>query len=65
MGTTEESYLYCAAYGDGRFIVRGFGPGPFQVNGFRGDREPCGAQGCGGGTTRDAGDRSFREGRPC
>lgn len=33
MGTDQQSYLYCAAYGNGRFIVRGFGPEPFQVNG--------------------------------
>jgi hypothetical protein len=33
MGTAQQSYLYCAAYGDGTFIVRGFGPDPFQVNG--------------------------------
>jgi hypothetical protein len=33
MGTDKQSYLYCAAYGSGRFIVRGFGPDPFQVNG--------------------------------
>lgn len=33
MGTDQQSYLYCAAYGDGRFIVRGFGPQPFQMNG--------------------------------
>ncbi|MGI9078297.1 MAG: hypothetical protein ACR2G6_13360 [Gemmatimonadaceae bacterium] len=33
LGTDTQSYLYCAAYGDGRFIVRGFGPAPFQVNG--------------------------------
>jgi len=26
MGTDNQSYLYCAAYGDGNFIVRGFGP---------------------------------------
>jgi hypothetical protein len=37
LGTAEQSYLYCAAYGDGRFIVRGFGPEPFQVNGRRGE----------------------------
>ncbi len=37
MGTPDESYLYCAAYGDGRFIVRGFGPAPFQMNGRRGE----------------------------
>jgi hypothetical protein len=33
MGTPQESYLYCAAYGDGTFIVRGFGPEPFQMGG--------------------------------
>ena len=33
MGTAQQSYLYCAAYGDGHFIVRGFGPQPFQMNG--------------------------------
>jgi hypothetical protein len=25
--------LYCAAYGNGKFIVRGFGPDAFQMNG--------------------------------
>jgi hypothetical protein len=35
LGTERQSYLYCAAYGTGRFIVRGFGPEPFQVNGQR------------------------------
>ena len=33
MGTASQSYLYCAAYGSGNFIVRGFGPAPFQLNG--------------------------------
>ena len=33
LGTADETYLYCAAYGDGRFIVRGFGPAPFRMNG--------------------------------
>jgi hypothetical protein len=33
MGTDTQSYLYCSAYGDGRFIVRGFGPESFQMNG--------------------------------
>ena len=37
MGTDQQSYLYCSAYGDGRFIVRGFGPEPFQMNGRRGE----------------------------
>jgi len=34
MGTDKQSYLYCTAYGDGRFIVRGFsGDSTFQLNG--------------------------------
>ena len=33
MGTAGGSYLYCATYGRGTFIVRGFGPAPFQMNG--------------------------------
>ena len=33
LGTDQQSYLYCAAYGDGKFIVRGFGPASFQMNG--------------------------------
>jgi hypothetical protein len=37
MGGDQQSYLYCAAYGNGNFIVRGFGPGPFQMNGGRGE----------------------------
>jgi len=37
MGTDQQSYLYCAAYGNGSFIVRGFGPAPFQMNGGRGE----------------------------
>lgn len=37
LGTTGQSYLYCAAYGNGNFIVRGFGPEPFQMNGRRGE----------------------------
>jgi len=40
LGTANQSYLYCAAYGSGRFIVRGFGPAPFQVNG-RGEMSPA------------------------
>lgn len=37
LGTADQSYLYCAAYGDGNFIVRGFGPRPFQMNGQEGE----------------------------
>jgi hypothetical protein len=37
LGTANQSYLYCAARGNGNFIVRGFGPEPFQLNGRRGE----------------------------
>ncbi len=37
LGTDNENYLYCGAYGNGVFIVRGFGPAPFQMNGRRGE----------------------------
>jgi hypothetical protein len=37
MGTANQTYLYCAAYGNGNFIVRGFGPAPFQLNGGHGE----------------------------
>ena len=40
LGTEQQTYLYCAAYGDGKFIVRGFGPAPFQMNG-RGTLDPA------------------------
>ena len=33
LGTDNQSYLYCAAYGNGTFIVRGMGPQPFQMGG--------------------------------
>jgi len=36
LGTEQQSYLYCAAYGSGTFIVRGMGPAPFRMNGPRG-----------------------------
>jgi hypothetical protein len=43
LGTEQQSYLYCAAYGNGMFIVRGFNAsddptkdGTFTMNGGRG-----------------------------
>ena len=36
LGTDHQHLLYCAAYGNGTFIVRGFGPEPFRM----GDRRP-------------------------
>ncbi|HEX7050228.1 MAG TPA: hypothetical protein VF188_08520, partial [Longimicrobiales bacterium] len=41
MGTDHQSLLYCAAYGNGRFIVRGFGPEPFQLGGRRPQENPA------------------------
>ncbi len=41
LGTDQQTYLYCAAYGNGNFIVRGFGPAPFQMNGPRGSADPA------------------------
>ena len=41
LGTDKQSYLYCAAYGDGRFIVRGFGPEPFQLGGRAPKADPA------------------------
>jgi hypothetical protein len=35
LGTAQQSLLYCAAYGNGTFIVRGFGPTAFQMGGRR------------------------------
>ena len=41
LGTDNASLLYCAAYGDGRFIMRGFAPGTpqgwFRLNGGGGE----------------------------
>lgn len=33
MGTAQQSMLYCEAYGNGTFIMRGFGPDAFQMGG--------------------------------
>lgn len=49
LGTEQQSYLYCAAYGNGNFIVRGFGPEPFQMNGRRGEANPAVAKAAGPG----------------
>jgi hypothetical protein len=37
MGTDQQTYLYCAAYGNGSYIVRGFGPQSFKLNGGEGE----------------------------
>ena len=35
MGTDQRTLLYCEAYGNGTFIVRGFGPADFALGGRR------------------------------
>jgi hypothetical protein len=50
LGTPTASYLYCAAYGNGSFIVRGFGPEAFQMNGRRGAPAPSVNRAAGPGT---------------
>ena len=44
LGTSDQSLLYCAAYGNGTVIIRGFAPGTprgtFQMNGGRGAAAP-------------------------
>ena len=35
MGTDQNSLLYCEAYGNGTFIMRGFGPAAFALGGRR------------------------------
>lgn len=49
LGTDQQSYVYCAAYGSGSFIVRGFGPEPFQLNGRRGEPHAAVAKAAGPG----------------
>jgi hypothetical protein len=41
MGTSSQTELYCAASGNGSFIVRGFGPEPFKLTGLFGGRNPA------------------------
>lgn len=41
LGTDQNSMIYCEAYGSGTFIVRGFGPAVFRMNGGRGEANPA------------------------
>ena len=41
LGTDQNSMIYCEAYGSGTFIVRGFGPAAFRMNGGRGEANPA------------------------
>ena len=50
LGTPDQSFLYCSAYGDGRFIVRGFGPAAFAMNGGKGEMNDAIAKAAGKGS---------------
>ncbi len=69
LGTPQQSYLYCSAYGNGNFIVRGFGPSESadDGHGVQHDRprrrERGRAQGGGPGPAGDAGHRRDGQGR--
>jgi hypothetical protein len=41
LGTDQNSMIYCEAYGSGTFIVRGFSPAIFRMNGGRGEANPA------------------------
>jgi hypothetical protein len=41
MGTPQQSFLYCVAYGNGTFIVRGFGPEPFRMGAPKPEPNPA------------------------
>jgi hypothetical protein len=41
MGTENNTFLYCEAYGNGTFIMRGFGPKPFTLGAPRATANPA------------------------
>ena len=41
LGTDQATLLYCEAYGNGMFVVRGFGPASFKLNGPEGEASPA------------------------
>jgi hypothetical protein len=41
LDSDQPTLLYCATYGSGTVIVRGFGPRPFQMNGRMGESSPA------------------------
>ncbi len=51
LGTESQSFLYCAAYGNGTFIVRGFCPAAFQMGGRRPEANAAVKQAAGKGSS--------------
>jgi hypothetical protein len=51
LGTPTQSFLYCSAYGNGTFIVRGMGPAPFAVGERKPKPDPAVAKAAGKGSS--------------
>ena len=51
LGTPTQSFLYCSAYGNGTFIVRGMGPAPFQIGERKPKPDPAVAKAAGKGSS--------------
>jgi hypothetical protein len=41
LGTADQSYIYCSAYGNGTYILRGMGPAPFSVSSRKPEANPA------------------------
>ena len=41
LGTENQSYIYCSAYGNGTYILRGMGPAPFSVSARKPEANPA------------------------
>ena len=66
LGTETQSYLYCSAYGNGTFIVRGMGPAPFEVSARKPEPNAAIAKAAGkvsAGQAGHCGDGEGRQGR--
>ncbi len=57
LGTETQSYIYCSAYGNGTFIVRGMGPAPFAVSARKPEPNAAIAKAAGKGSAGQAGHR--------
>ena len=63
LGGADQSYLYCSAYGNGTFIVRGMGPAPFAASARKPEPNAAVNKAAGKGVVGDAGDRDVGERR--
>jgi hypothetical protein len=63
LGTENQSYIYCSAYGNGTFIVRGMGPGAVRGQRAQAGTERGDQQGGRQGSARQAGHRGDGDSR--